>query len=143
MSNLSDILGGIETLLETQVPGLKVYKYPPDSINHSAACLILPIDTPFEDAELAIGGNAFRLNVVLTVLVASGDPESGWAQLIEMIDPTVANTSVIRGLRADATLSGKADGSAVTAVRNIGRRTYNEQPFFGADIYMRVWKQVA
>ena len=143
MSNLSDILGGIETVLEAQTTGLQVYKYPPDSVNRSPAVLILPTDTPFEDIELTLGGNSFRCNIILTILIQSGDPESGWTQLIEAIDTTVANTSIIRALRTDLTLNGKADGSQVFAVRNIGRRSYNEQSYYGADILLRVWKQVA
>lgn len=143
MSNLSDVLGGIETVLEANVTGLKCYKYPPDAVNHSPAVLILPTDEAFEDPEQNFGGNSFKLTLILTVLVASGDPESGWTQLVEMLDPTEANKSIIKALRDNKTLDGKADTSGPIAVRTIGRRNYGEVSFFGADIILEAYKTVA
>ena len=143
MSNLTDILEGIETVLEANVTGAKCYPYPPDAVNHPTSVLILPTEEPFGDPEQAFGGNTFRLTVLLTVLVASGDPESGWKQLMNMLDPTAAGTSVIKALRDNPTLDGKADSSGVTAIRNVGRRIYNESPFFGADLVLEIYKSVA
>mgnify|MGYP001607420649 CR=1 FL=1 len=145
MSNLTDILEGIETILKDNVTGAKAYPYPPDAVNHTPAVLILPTEEPFEDPEQAFGGNTFKLTVLLTVLVASGDPESGWKQLMNMLDPTAAGTSVIKALRDNPTLNSTADSSGVTAVRNVGRKLYGEPPtsFFGADLVLEVYKSVA
>ncbi len=142
-SNLSNILGGIQTLLQAQVTGLKVYKYPPDAVNDPFACLILPTAAPFGDMEQAFGGNTFKLEVILTVLVASGDPESGWAQLMEVLDPTQAATSIIRAIKTDLTLGGNADTCGITKIDKVGRRTFNDMPFFGADLTLEVYKSVA
>ena len=143
MSNLSDILGGIQTVLQANVTGLQCYKYPPDAVNASPAVVILPTQEPFGDTELVLGGNSFVLHITLTVLVASADPESGWAQLMEMLDPTQASKSIIKAIRTDPTLNGKADNAGVTAVRNVGRRMIGEVPYFGADLSLEVLKGVA
>ena len=141
MSNLTDILEGIETIIEANVTGAKCYPYPPDVVNHSPAVLVLPSEEPFADPEQAFGGNSFKLTVILTALVASADPETGWKQLMNMLDPTAAGTSVIKALRDNPTLNGKADSSGVTAVRNVGRR--EGIAFFGADLVLEVYKSVA
>ena len=143
MSNLTDLLEGIETIIEANVTGAKAFPYPPDAINHSPTVLILPTGEPFGDMEQAFGGNTFKVNLILTMLVASADPESGWKQLMNMLDPTAAGTSVIKALRDNPTLDGKADTSGVTAIRNVGRRMYNDNPFFGADLLLEAYKSVA
>ena len=142
MSNLTDILEGIETILEANVTGAKAFPYPPDAVNHSPSILILPTEEPFAVPEQAFGGNSFKLTVLLTVLVVSCDPESGWKQLMNMLDPTATGTSVIKALRDNPTLDGKADSSGVTAIRNVARRMIGEMPYFGADLVLEVYKSV-
>ena len=134
-------MGGIETVLETNVTGLKAYKYLPDSVNHPLACLIIP-DGVF-DPEQAFGGNSFKFRFRLKVLLVSGDPESGFNQLTEMMDPTTTDKSIIKAIRTDPTLNGKADTSGIIAIENYGRMDLGNGQFFGFDAILEGYKTVA
>ena len=141
MSNLSDIMGGIQTVLTNGITDVMAHQYLPDAVNHFPAVLIVP-DGIF-DPELAFGGNSFRFRFRLICLIVSEDSKEGFAQLMDYIDPTTANKSVIKAIRDAPTLDGKADTAGVVAIENIGRRVYGNGTFYGFDAILEGIKSVA
>ena len=144
MSNFSDIAEGIAKVIEDYVtstkPAAKAYAYPPASINHLPAILIVPDGT---DLSVAFGGNSFYPRFRLVVLVALASDENGWQQLYEMVDPTSVNKSVIKALRDAPTLNGKADTSEVISSENVGNRQYGGGQYVGFDLILQAAKSVA
>ena len=140
MSNFSDIAGGISTILETNVTGLQAEQYPPESINHLPATLILP---EAFDPTWAFGGNTMNTRWRLITLVAAGDAPEGWTELYNMIDVTNASTSIIKALRDNPTLNATVDTSEAMMVENIGRRQFGGGNYFGFDIILEAIKSVA
>ena len=138
MSNLSDIMGGIETTLEGNVTGLKCYKYLPATLNHFPATIIIP-DGLVLDPEQAFGGNSFQFSFRLRTFISSNDEETGWTQLVEMMDPTTANKSIIKAIRTDPGLNGKADTSGITRLENVR----HDEAGFSFDAILEGYKSVA
>ena len=140
MSAYRDIAEGLKTVLENNIPGLKAFAYPPDSINSFPAAAILP--DPI-DTEIAFEGNTFTCRFRIVFLVTSGDSAEGFLKLYDYIDPTEANKSVIKAVRTDPTLGAKADDSDVIRIETIGRRELWGGWYFGFDAIIEVVKTVA
>jgi len=140
VSAYRDIAEGLKTVLEANISGLKAFAYPPDSINSFPAAAILP--EPI-DTEIALQGNSFTCKFRIVFLVASGDSAEGFLNLYDYIDPTATNQSVIKAVRTDTTLNGKADDSDVVLIENIGRRELWGGWYFGFDAIIEVIKSVA
>jgi len=141
MSNFSDIVAGLKTVLETNISGLKAFDYPTDSVNSFPCAVILP--TNVIDYEVVIGANTFESELRVVLLVASGDDADGFRKLWDFIDPTDATNSVRRAVRVDRTLNGKADDADVSRAENIGRRELWGGFYFGADFIVPFIKSVA
>ena len=141
MSNLSDIMGGIQTVLTNGITGINAHQYLPDVVNELPTILIMP-DGEL-DPELFFGGNSFKFRFRLVCLLVSGDSKEGFAQLMDYIDPTTANKSVVKAIRTDPTLNGKADTSGIVSIVNIGRREYGNGSFYGFDAILEGIKSVA
>ncbi len=140
MSNYGDILAGLKTVLQNNITGLKVYDYPVDSIHQYPSAVILP--EPI-DTEIALQGNSVTFNLRVVFLICSGEASEGFLQLYDYIDPTVANKSVVKAVRADRTLNGKADDSDVVRIEKIGRREVGGGAQYGFDAIVEVIKSVA
>ena len=144
MSGLSDIFDGIETVLKDAtngITGLQVYKGAPDSINSYPAAVI-DLDDSI-DPLIAFNGNTFRLLFRISLYISSGKDENGWRQLWDYIDPTQANTSVIKALRADRSLNGKADDSQIVKLDRLRRSVVGGGFGFAFDTVLDVVKTVA
>lgn len=142
MSNYSDIIQGIKDVL-TGASGISkanVHMGPPDAINDFPAVAIIPESF---DMVQAFGGNSFEGDIRLRVWLKSGDDEEGWRQLWDYIDPTAASASLIRAIRADRGLNGKADGSEVMRIENIRRSEIGGGYLFQFDAILHVIKGVA
>jgi len=140
MSNYSDIFTGLKTILEANVTGLKSHEHPPDHVNHFPSAI--PIPDAFEP-EMAFGGNTFDARIRIIVLVSSAESSVGWAALMDMIDPTTANKSIIKAIRDNRTLDSKVDSSRIVSVENIGRRELWGGFYFGFDVVIEAIKAVA
>ena len=140
MSNLSDIISGLSTVLEATITGLQTFDFPAASVQQFPAAVILP-DTI--DPEVAFGGNTFKGTLRVVYLVQSGDEASGFASLYNAVDPTAANVSVVKAVRTDPTLDGKADSAGVIRLENIGRRELWGGYYFGFDAIVEFVKTVA
>jgi hypothetical protein len=138
VSDYGDIVLGIVTRLET-VPGMKAFDYPADSVNHFPSAVVLPDEL---DPELAFDGNDIDASFIVTVLLSSGTDFHGFRSIYEYMDPTHTN-SVIKALRADPTLNGKADTSRVGLVTEIGRRELWGGWYFAFDIALEATKTIA
>ena len=140
MSAYRDIADGLATVLQNNIINLKAFAYPPDTVNHFPAAVVLPeaIDT-----EIAFEGNTFEAELRVIFLVSSGDVAEGFIQLYDHIDPTESNKSLIAAVRADTTLNGKCDDSGVIRIENIGRRELWGAYYFGFDAIIRFIKSVA
>lgn len=140
MSGFSDVVAGLQTVLQAQIAGLQAYDYPADSVNTFPAAVILPEPV---DYEIAFGGNTFTSELRVIVLVASGDDATGFRQLYDFIDPTDSARSIRRAVRTDRTLNGKVDDSDVIRAENIGRRELWGGFYFGFDAIVEFIKTVA
>ena len=140
MSNYSDIFTGLKTVLEANVTGLKAYEHPPESVNSFPAAILLP--DPI-DVRLFFGGNSFEAKIRIVTLVSAGDSPEGWAQLMDYIDPTTTNKSIVKAVRTDPKLDGKVDSSEIYLIDNIGRREWFGGYYFGFDAHLEVSKTVA
>ena len=138
MGNLSDIMGGIKTVLEANVTDLKVHKYLPGRVNHYPSTLLIP-DGLVLDPEQAFGGTSFKFEFRLRTFVSSNDDETGWTQLVEMMDPSVANKSIIKAIRVDPTLDGKADSAGILRLENVQHSDLG----FSFDAILEGYKSVA
>jgi len=140
VSNLSDMLNGLVTVLEANVTGLKVYDHPPDSVNTFPAAILLPQDI---DYVLALAGNSFDFNVDLWLLVSSGDDDRAFALLYDHMDPTATGTSIKAAIEVDRTLNGTVDDAQLVACRNVGRADEWGGWYSGARFIIRMLKKVA
>jgi hypothetical protein len=140
MSNYSDLVDGLKTVLRDNVTELKVFDYPPATVNSFPAAVILP--EPI-DVELTFGGNSFDAEFRVIVLLSKGDDSEGFRSLYDLIDPTTANKSVIKAVRDNPTLNGKADDSRVDRIENIGRRNLWGGNYFAFDMTVQALKTVA
>lgn len=126
MSNLSDVVDGCVTTLKNNITGLQAYSYAPDSFHHSPAAAV--VIEGFEP-QVAFGGNTFEGELRIRLyLVAGHEPAEAIRQLYDYIDPTVANKSVIKAIRADKTLNGKVDDADVDRIENIGWDQLGDPP---------------
>jgi hypothetical protein len=140
VSDYSDIVDGLQTVLEAAIPGLHVYNHPVDGANEFPAAIILPEDL---DMRIAFTGNTFEGSLRVVFLIsAGGDTEDGFTQLYDYIDPTEANKSVTKAVRDDGNLNGKADSCDVTVIENIGRRAIWDGNYFGFDAVVEFVKTV-
>lgn len=135
-----NIADGIVTVIQTGITNAKGFPYPPDSVNHFPAAIILPEPV---DTEIAFGGNTFTANFRIVFLVASGDVAEGFIQLYDYLDPVEAGKSLIKAIRDDKTLNGKADSSDIVRIENIGRRELWGGFYFGFDAILEVIKTLA
>ena len=140
MSNYGDLIGGLATVLRNGITGVHVYETPPDAVNEFPACIIIP--EPM-DPRMEIVDNSFLANFRVITLVAAGESSEAWAQLWDYLDPTLANKSVVKAIRTDPTLNGKADTSDVTRIENIGRREIGGGFPMGFDALVEAVKTVA
>ena len=140
MSAYRDIVDGLVTVLQAGITGLHAYNHPVDSVQEFPAAIILPeaIET-----EIAFGDNTFTASLRVVFLVASGDSKDGFEALYDYIDPTEASKSIIKAVRTDRTLNGKADSSDVVRIENIGRREIWGGFYFGCDAVVEFIKTVA
>ena len=141
MSGLSDIFDGIETALKTGIPGVQVYKGAPDAINSYPAAVI-DLDDSI-DPLIAFNGNTFRLLFRISLYISSGKDENGWRQLWDYMDPTVVDTSVIKALRDNRSLDGKADDSQIIKLDRRRRDVVGGGFLFAFDTVLDVVKTVA
>ena len=139
MSNLSDVLGGIKTVIETNVSDIKVFDYPVDSVSVTPSVILVPRSV---DYQLAFGGNSFSMEIAAIVLVSSVDDAAGFAKLYDHVDPTDTSSSIKRALEQDPTLDGKADDSSVMRAEGIGRKSLGGGNYFGFDLIIWVIKTV-
>lgn len=135
-----DIANGLVTVLEANVTGLKAFAYPPDTVNHFPCAVILPEPV---DTEIAFQGNTYEAAFRVIILVASGDVAEGFIKLYDLLDPTLANKSIIAAVRADQTLNSTCDSSDVTRLENIGRREHWGNLYFGFDAIVSFIKTVS
>ena len=140
MSAYSDIVAGLQTVLQNNITGLKAYDYPADSVNTFPAAIILP--EPL-DTQIAFGGNTFTCVLRVVFLVSSGDDAIGFRAVYDYLDPVEANKSVKKAVDTDRTLDGKADSSGVTRIENIGRREIWGGFYYGFDALVDVVKTLA
>ena len=140
MSNWSDAIDGLGTVVQNGVTGVHAYNHPTDSVEGVPAVVVLPETM---DPELAFGGNSFEGTLRLVVLIAAGDSSEAFAQLYDYLDPTVANKSIIKAIRDAPTLNGKVDASRVDRIENIGRRQIGGGWFSGFDVIVDFVKSVA
>lgn len=140
MSNFSDVLLGLQTVLKNGITNLQVYQGAPDSVNSYPAAILLPMNL---DPRIAFGGNSFSGDIRILMIIASGKDENGWAQLWDYIDPTTVNRSVIKAIEDGRSLDGKVDDSEITSIENIGRRELGGGFQFGFDAVLHFLKSVA
>jgi hypothetical protein len=140
MSNMSDIAGGIKTVIEANTANIKVYDKAPLGINHFPAVLVFPDDM---DPNLFIQGNSFEVMWKLIVLTGLAEGSDAWGKLYDMMDPTETDKSIIKALRTDNTLNGKADSSNVEGIRNAGLRDFGGNQYAGFDVMLQTLKSVA
>ena len=140
MSIYRDAADGLVTVLQAGITNLKAYNHPVDNVNHFPCAIILP--EPI-DPQICFGGNTFQGAFRVVFLVASADSWEGFAQLYDHLDPTEANKSLIKAVRADRTLNGKVDSSDVDRIENIGRRELWGGFYFGYDAIISFIRSVA
>ena len=140
MSNYRDMATGLGTVIANGVTGVHVFDVPPDSINEFPAAIVLPEPV---DPTLAFAGNTFTARFRVVYLTSSADNPKGWADLYDAMDPTSTNTSVIKAIRTDLTLNGKADSSDIVSVENAGRRELGGGAYYGVDFVVEAIKTVA
>ena len=140
MSLYGDIMDGLKTVLEANVPGLRVYDYPPDSIQQfpAAALVAEPLDLA-----VAFKGNTFTASVRVVFLLTSGDDAKGAHSLYDFFDPIQTNKSLVAAVRADRTLNGKVDDADAMRIENIGRRELWGGWYWGFDMIIEFVKSVA
>ena len=140
MSVFSDMIDGLVTRLGT-VTGLHPYNHPPDVINEYPAAVVL-----LQRVNLipALGGDSVEVEMKVVYLQAANPSDEAFSGLYDAIDPAPAGTtSVVKQIRADRTLDGKADDSEVVAVENIGRRAIESGGFLaGADFIVKAIKRI-
>ena len=141
-SNYRNAADGLVTVLEANITNLKAFPFPPASINHFPAAVVLP--EPI-DTEIAFGGNSFAADFRVIFLVSSGDDFSGAQALYDHLDPTQANMSLIAAIRTASgkTLNGTVDSCDVTRIENIGKRALWGVDYFGFDAIIRFIKSVS
>lgn len=140
MSAYSDIVAGLQKVLQDNITDLKAYDYPADSVSSFPAAVILP--EPL-DLELTIGANNLTCDFRVVFLIAGGDDALGFRALYDYIDPAAANTSVKKAVDTDRTLNAKADDAHVVRIENIGRREVWGGFYFGFDAIVQVVKSLA
>lgn len=140
MSNLSDAVAGLKTILQNGITGLRAFDYPPDSISEFPAAVILLEGL---DPRIAFGGNTFDATLRVVFLVRSGDDATGFQALYDYIDPTATSESLIKAVRDAPTLNATVDNSAVTRIERIGRRELWGGWYFGFDALIEFTKTVA
>ena len=138
-SNFRNIADGLVTVLEANITNLKAFPFPPASINHFPAAVVVPEPV---DTEVAFGGNSFEADFRVIFLVSSGDDFSGAQALYDHLDPTQANMSLVKAVRTDRTLNATVDDADVTRIENIGRRELWGAYYFGFDALIHFIKSV-
>ena len=140
MSIYRNAADGLVTVLQNGITNLKGYNHPVDNVNHFPCAIILP--EPI-DPQIAFGGNTFQGAFRVVFLVSSADSWNGFALLYDHLDPTEANKSLIKAVRADRTLNGMVDSSDVDRIENIGRRELWGAFYFSYDAIISFIKTVA
>ncbi len=140
MSDFSDIMDGIETTLEAGIEILQAFGYAPDAANLYPAAIAIP-DTV--DVPQNFGGNTIEVNIRIYYLTSSGFDKEAFRLLWNAIDPTDADESVIRAIRADRTLNGSVDDCDIIDIENIGRVEYGGGFYAGAEFILKVIKTIA
>ena len=139
MSNVSDMVDGMATVLKNNIDGIHTFNHPPDVINEFPAAVIL-IESI--DPTIAFGGDDFEAVMRVLVFVNAGVSDEAFSQMYDHLDATQANKSVVAAIRADPTLDGKVDSSQITALENIGRRELPGGFYAGFDAVVEVVKTV-
>ena len=140
MSNFSDAIGGLQTVLQTDITELKVYDHPVDSVNEFPAGIIVP---EAFDPRMTFSGNSFEGRLRLIVLLFRASTDEAYDSLYDYIDPTTAGKSIIKVVRDNKTLNSKVDDAQVVMIENIGRRTLWGGDYVGFDAVIEFIKTVA
>ncbi len=141
MSDISDVVNGLVTVLTANITGLHAFNHEPDVINEYPAAVV-QIEEPI-DIAVVFGGNTIEGDLRVTVLTASSVSEEATLAAYALMSPTGANVSLIAAVRADRTLNGSVDDAQVMTIETIGRRVINEAIFTGFDAVVHFIKSIA
>lgn len=141
MSDISDVVNGLVTVLTANIAGLHAFNHEPDAINEFPAAVVT-IDDPI-DVEVVFGGNTIEGNLRVMVFTNSGVSEEATVAAYALMSPTGVNVSLIAAVRTDRTLDGAVDDSDVTVIEAIGRRVLNDAIFTGFDAVVHFIKSIS
>ncbi len=141
MSDISDVVNGLVTVLTNNIEGMHAFNHEPDVINEFPAAVVT-IDDPI-DVEVVFGSNTIEGDMRVMVFTNSGVSEEATLAAYALMSPTGANVSLIAAVRADRTLDGAVDDCDVTVIEAIGRRVVNDALFTGFDAVIHFIKSIS
>jgi hypothetical protein len=105
--SLPNIVAGLGGALRT-IAGLRVYNYPPNSVESPAAVISIP-ETPYD---LTTSESGFQWTFNVWVFVGKADDRTAAAKILTYLDST-GISSIRAAIEADRTLGGSCDSVSV------------------------------
>ena len=109
MSNLSDVKGGIKTVVEAAITDLRVYSYPDDGALEYP-CLVIQPTGELEYAT-TIDAGTLETTLTATLYLQHGQSDKGWEEVDKY--RSFGSGSIKAAIETDRTLNGTADDSFV------------------------------
>ena len=126
---------GLASALEG-VPGLRVHRQPPASLNELPAAVVL-----FESrgASRTLGGTGFAGRIRVTLAVSTADASEGFDRLYDFMAQS-GESSIEAAVSSDRTWGGSVDDGRLASVDNAGRRRLWGGEYVAADFHFEVVK---
>ena len=126
---------GLASLLE-DVPGLRVHRQPPATLNELPAAVVI-----FESrgASRTLGGTGFSGRIRVTLAVSAADASQGFDGLYDFMAQS-GESSVEAAAASDPTWGGSVDDGRLASIDNAGRRRLWGGEYVAADFHFDVIK---
>ena len=126
---------GLASLLEG-VPGLRVHRRPPATLNELPAAVVL-----FESrgASSTLGGNGFEGRFRVVLAVSAADASEGLDRLYDFIAQS-GKSSIEAAAATDPTWGGSVDDGRLESIDNPGRRKLWGGEYIAADFHFEAVK---
>ena len=126
---------GLASALEG-VPGLRVHRQPPASLNELPAAVVL-----FESrgASRTLGGTGFAGRIRVTLAVSTADASEGFDRLYDFMAQS-GESSIEAAVSSDRTWGGSVDDGRLASIDNAGRRRLWGGEYVAADFHFEVVK---
>ena len=126
---------GLASLLEG-VPGLRVHRQPPATLNELPAAVVL-----FESrgASRTLGGTGFAGRIRVVLAVSTADAREGFDRLYDFMAQS-GESSIEAAASSDPTWGGSVDDGRLASIDNAGPRKLWGGEYVAADFHFEVVK---